>query len=530
MHAANSQLRQHESPVNVPRLPALVRLLLVSLFAYAAVLTTFALLRGSRAVYNEMRGAPTLGILHGMPIYQIGLKHVAFCVLYGPLSYLFYLPAALYRNPHSYFLAGSCISFLLYCLPLCLFLVQLRAARNGFWIGLLYASAFVLFTLNSASLAYSSMNFTADAPTLGFAGLACAILFFYNGKRLWLDPALIAIFACCALGCKQNMALFVVALPLFGLIYHGRGFAMRLIVCIGTGLVLTLGVIWAVYHSLSAVYFNNILVPRRFPLLWEHAAPAVEFLYTNAVLLLFALGCLIAIAFSSTHSLCQGFSRGQIGRVILFFAIALGLTPFSIMGVVFWGGSANALSPTLYFGLLTLLALSHVLLVEQPREREWPGPSSAWAVLVLFAVLHCPLLAKTLGPYPVRFALRRSSSDIVYRYSLQHPGEVYFPFDQVSVFFAEHKFYHADWGIGDLILGKVPVSSDEVRRNIPPAARYVAYPPDAPSNCLAPYITPNHIHHKLPELPTFSVFELEPISGLEPKMAQPICEMGSVQR
>jgi hypothetical protein len=513
MQEANSLLKQDESTVDVPRLHAVVRLLLAGLFAFAAVLVVLAVLRGSKVVYNEMRGAPTLGILHGMPVYQIAVKDVSFCVLYGPLTYLFYLPAALFNNPHSYFLVASCVSFLVYCLPLGLFLIHMRGVQNGFWMGLLFASTFLLFTLNSASLTYSSMNFTADAPTLGFAGLACTILFFYDGRRPWLDTALIAIFACCALGSKQNMALFVVALPLFGLIYYGREFTMRLIVCIGAGLALTLSVIWAVYRDLSAVYFNNVLVPRHFPIQWENVSIPIELLISQTVLLLFALGCLLTIAFSSTHDFARGFGRGQLGRVVLFFAVALGLAPFSIMGAVFWGGSANALSPTIYFGLLTLLALSHVLLIEQPLTREWHGRGSAFAILVLFAALHFPLLAKTLGPYPVRFALRQSSSDIAYRYSLEHPGEVYFPFNQVSVFFAEHKFYHADWGLGDLLLGKVTFSDEEVRQHIPPTARYVAYPPEASSNCLVPFIAPNHLRQSLTELPNFSVFELEGSGG-----------------
>jgi hypothetical protein len=124
----------------------------------------------------------------------------------------------------------------------------------------------------------------------------------------------------------------------------------------------------------------------------------------------------------------------------------------------------------------------------------------------MFSTFLTPLIAEELD----RSALRTvSSSEIVYRYDLQHPGQIYFPFHQVSVYFAEHKFYHSDWGVMDLIAGRFPVSKTEVWSHIPPAARFIAYPPDVRTDIQTPYLAPSHRRVDLPGLPGFAVFELE---------------------
>jgi hypothetical protein len=105
--------------------------------------------------------------------------------------------------------------------------------------------------------------------------------------------------------------------------------------------------------------------------------------------------------------------------------------------------------------------------------------------------------------------LKRRLSDVVYRYALQHPGEVYFPFHQTSTYLAEHKFSHSDWGLMNLIAGHFPVTKEDVLRNISPTAHLVAYPPDTPVKWLEPYLFPSHHVVRLSGLPGFNVFAIE---------------------
>ncbi len=506
------------TPVRTPHraLRAALRILPIVLAIYTGLLSALVLLRSSKIVYNDMRGGPALGVAHGYSIYPMGLEDISFDIPYGPLSYLFGLPATLFHSPRTYFLAGCLISFLLYCAPLIFFLIRLRHRRqDGFLVGVLLAAGFILFTLNSKSLVYSAASFTPDAAAIGFVGLACTVMYFYNGSRPWLDPALIAIFACCAAGSKQNVVIVVFVLPLFALVLHGRAFAIRLTVCMVLAVSGVTGLIWAVYRNLPAVYFNNYTIPRGVPMLFRTAPAAAQLLYAQALPLLLAIACLVLLAWSTAGNV---FTNPAYRRVWLFPAMALCLTPLSIMGMCWWGGDVNALSPALYFTLLSLLALSYMLLVES--HSGWPERPKVLAMVAFFAVLNAPLfdpfatrpagmsMQSTVEAY-IRDIFHQSPSDIVYRYDLAHPAQVFFPYNQCSVFFAEQKFYHAEWGLATLVLAKFPFTTEQVWRHVPPAARYVAYPPGGPSRWFVPYIAPSLRRVTIPELPGFDVFEVE---------------------
>jgi hypothetical protein len=485
--------------------PWYTRALLILLALYTAVVTAYSLTESAKDVTNEMRAAPTLAVFHGVRIYQRNHQGISFSILYGPISYLLHLPAALCSGPRSFFLTGCAISLVLFCVPLFLFLRRLQMhSANVFWTGLLFAVLFILVTNNSVSLRLSAMLISPDAAALGLSGAACTVLFFYSGKRPWLDPCLMAGFTCCALFSKQNMVALAVILPLFSLLIGGRQLALRLIVCMGAGALITLAIVFAVYHDLVAVYFNNVIVPGRFLRRWDHAPGAVRLLYEQGVLLLFAIGCLVFVSCVGTDSVVRRLGRGDLSRTLLFACMAVGSVPASIMGSVFWGGWLNPLSPTLYFELLTLVALSHLLLVEVPAEAG--VRSGVLGVLLIFAVVLTPLAAERVDRTAF---LRRSASDVVYRYALQHPGQVYFPFNQVSVYFAEHRFYHADWGIMNYDSARLPYSGDEIRRGVPPTARFIAYPSAPTKMLMAPYLSPGRRRAQLPGLEEFSVVELE---------------------
>lgn len=492
----------------IPRFGGYLRLLLIALAVYAGVLAALAWVTDAKSVYGDMRGAPALAVLHGVSVYQIGLKGIAFCVPYGPLTYLVYLPAALWREPQYFFLAACLISFVIYCGPLFIFCWHIRkVSKDAFWVSLLLVNCFVLFTFYSPSL-HVAMSLASDGPALGFAGMACAIMFFYDGRRPWLDCALTAAFTCCAIFTKQNTGALVLVLPLYSYLIWGRRTAMRLCLCLGAGALITVGLTAAVYGDLRAVYFNDVVMLSRFPLEWNRFPGAVQELTEQSALLIFGLGCLMLLPGSNGRALIKDLNRKELGRVVIFAAMALFMIPASVLGRIFLGGAANALSPALYFALLELLTFAYVFLAERAPDAR--TDSTVLTVLFLFATVLVPLLARNFAPFSLRSAVRASSSEIAYRYARRHPGEIYFPFNQVSVYYAEHKFYHADWGIENLVPGKVPFSKLEILRYIPPNARYMAYPPDAaPKDWLQPYLSPSRKRVEVPELQDFSVFELE---------------------
>jgi hypothetical protein len=56
---------------------------------------------------------------------------------------------------------------------------------------------------------------------------------------------------------------------------------------------------------------------------------------------------------------------------------------------------------------------------------------------------------------------------------------------------------------------RLPYSGDEIRRGVPPTARFIAYPSAPTKMLMAPYLSPGRRRAQLPGLEEFSVVELE---------------------
>lgn len=449
------------------------------------------LFRSSQSVYNDMRAAPSLGLVSGHPIYQ--QEEVAgplFCVIYGPFSYLFYTPLSLLKGPVAVFLGGSCLSLLLYCLPLFHFLKRLRRESASI---LLFP--FLLFTLYAAPLRSSATSIRADAPALGFGGLACTILFFHDSSRRWRDPVLCALCSVLAMGSKQNLLPLVLALAVSAALVHGRGFLARYLLGVLSWALLAIPVLAFLYGDLSAVVLNSWVVPSRVRLDWKMLPTAANTLYRDFLPLLLVGGAALVIL---------GSQKLKSIRPLPFLAAAIALLPTSLLGLVFTGGADNALAPALYFGLLTLAAGAYLAITG--RLTALPQLT---ALAGLFCILLMPPLARNFQPSFVREMFHPNSSQIAFEYARRHPGEIYFPFHQTSVFLAERRFYHSEWGVGDYLLANIPISKEQILRHIPSTARYVAYPPEAASEWLLPFLAPGRRAHAVSELSSFRVFEIE---------------------
>jgi len=463
---------------------------------FVALPVAAILVRSSQSVYNDMRAAPSFGLVAGHPIYQKEVTGPLFCVIYGPLSYLFYTPLFLLKGPSAVFLAGSCLSFLLYCLPLFHFLQRLRreAASSPAQMALLLFP-FLLFTLYAAPLRISATAIRADAPALGFGGLACTILFFHDSSRRWRDPLLCALCSVLAVGSKQNMLPLVLALAVSAALVHGRVFCARYLLGLLSWGLLTIPVLTLLYGDLSAVVLNSWVAPSRIRLDWKMLPTAAHALYREFLPLLLAGGAALVILGTRTLKSI---------RPLPFLAAVIALLPPSLLGRVITGGGDNALAPALYFGLLTLVAGAYLAATGRPKVRP-----QLTALAGLFCLLLIPPLARNFQPSFVRQMLHPSSSQIVFEYARRHPGEIYFPFHQTSVFLAERRFYHGEWGVGDYLLANIPISKEQILRYIPSTARYVAYPADAPSDWLLPFLAPGRKMYAVSELSNFRVFEIE---------------------
>lgn len=482
--------------------PFLIALVACSALILAAMMW-LQLLRASKMVYGEMRGAPSIALVAGQKIYQgRQVDGPLFCMVYGPVMYLLYTPITWFKESKFALLTGSILALGFYSLPLIYVMARFwREPRRSLLAAVAMPLLFFSFTLCAAPLAYSSTYLHADAPALGFSGLAACILFFHHQSTRWTAPLVCALMTALAIGTKQNSLALPVILPAIALILGDRRFSIRY----GIGL-LTFGVAAAAavlffLHDASDLPLNAWIVPSHYPLQWSKVPVTLSVLYESSLPLLYA-GVAMTIA---ALALPSRITSAEVRLLLIFPAIALAQLPGSLMGMVFTGGDQNALSPFLYFALLTVLCLVYESTIKGlPVAGYW-----AAAALTTAGLLVPVAMREQLRPSSLKLALDPGSSEIAFEYDSRYPGQVYFPDNQLSVYLAEGRFYHSDWGLGDYLGAGIPISAVALWRGVPPKAKYVAYPSLAPGYVLLPYIAPHGRVHNISELPGFEVFEIE---------------------
>jgi hypothetical protein len=471
-------------------------------FLILSLMMGLQLLRASKMVYGEMRGAPSLALAAGHEIYEgREIQGPLFCVVYAPLTYLLYTPMAWFRQPNSAFLAGSSLALFFYSLPLFYLLLQFRQEpRRSMLAAAAMALLFFVVTLCAAPLAYSSTYVHADAPALGFSGLAACVLFFHHRSNSWTHPLACALLTTFAIATKQNGLPLAAVVPVIALCLGNRRFSVRYLIGVTAFGLAFVAAVAIFSHSLDAVFLNVWTIPTRFPLQWSKAPVVLGVLHESALPLLFT-GVAMTIAALAIPS---GIAWSGMRPLLVFPAIALAMLPGSLMGMLLVGGDQNALSPFVYFVLLSVLGFLYGSTTgELPVSKYWVGAVLATAGLLV------PVAMRELRPFALHQALDRSSSQIAFEYDRRYPGQVYFADHQLSVYLAEGHFYHSDWGVGDYVGAKIPVPQAAVWKYIPEGASYIAYPALAPGYAMLTYLAPHRKMHAIPDLPGFEVFEIE---------------------
>ncbi|SIO57301.1 hypothetical protein SAMN05444166_5376 [Singulisphaera sp. GP187] len=459
--------------------------------------------------WNGMRLAPAIGLLHGYRLYYPATEGPINGWIYGPISAVAYLPAALLSNAGGQLLVARGLSLVYYHGPAAWLLLRSDEGRKG-WPGLgevLLFLTFVLLATNSHGLRYSATEVHADAPTLALAALAVALMVRGGGGRNPRTCSLALILAVLAVWSKQlTIPLLLVVLPAYALATGALKNPFRsLLPGIVGGLAITL-VLFYVFDPTSLL-LNIVVVPGRHRF---RAKTLVDFLYPLVVLqekhaplfFLFAVGGLARIALPSA-----GGERRDRGW-ILFLIAGLAELPFSIMGYFGEGGNENSMSFSFYFLTLgTLLMLKP--LVGSGRETE-PRPTyGVWYLVIGLSLMLATFEVETLGNALIHRKGAWQDSVVAERFIRAHPGEVYFPCNPEAHLAAEGMLYHTEDGINGRAYSGIMTSSDHFFRHIPPRTRLVCYPQNAAGQARVGAMTYLKDFHKtdLAELPNWACFE-----------------------
>ena len=162
---------------------------------------------------------------------------------------------------------------------------------------------------------------------------------------------------------------------------------------------------------------------------------------------------------------------------LLFVLMAMATVPASLANRLTFGGYLNSYalpSYLLMMGVVGLLREWH-----EANRRLGLGPFNASLTLGLLLLVLSPLTCSEES-FRVFSTLHRPTAnvqEVAYRFSRQHPGRAYFPWNPLSNLLGERKLYDFDYALLDRELAGWPVGGRHVLRNLPETLHFVCYPP-----------------------------------------------------
>ncbi len=457
--------------------------------------------------WYEQRFASTIAVAHGQSIYQMPSTGPLFSCIYGPLSYLAFLPAAFMPTVWTIFAAGSLLSTLFLLMPLAL--IGFVSARNRRlpwmdWLPLLVLCFTAVVCLRP--LNYVACHVTADSPAICLMALSALILYFNRNRPRWTIAAWSSVALVFSVGCKQNMLMAALVIAAFVFFCFSRRFGMLYLFFSAAFSFLALAIVAFVYGSLSAVYFNDVFVPRHWPFVRSQLFSGAYHLYENSIVLVVVLTGVGLILFLSEKSV--PWDRGS-KPVLVFFAVSAALFPASLSTYAARGGDVNSFAHAIYFFLLGTVVLMFELMFLTKTKPQTTGSLRVWTVVAALALFGSGLPTRYNAEWASKVRHKPAAVQ-AYEFCKRNPGKVYFPSNSIGVYLAERKFYDTDWGVMILQIAGQQLSREEILKYIPEKAQYVALPREFESaGAVMPFVAPHRQIVNVPGLEEFSVFRIE---------------------
>ncbi|MGA3040720.1 MAG: hypothetical protein ABSF54_08035 [Bryobacteraceae bacterium] len=428
-------------------------------------------------VWNELRLARSVALLHGFSLYVdryatgpvIGTLHT-------PVSHCLYLAVAGLHSPTYLLLAGSLLSLLLTCVPL---VWVLRRASQGNRDRLLGATAAFLFCgfliMQAPGTFHTATMIHTDAAALAFGALACGV--FCNPRKAITAPQvwLAGVGGVLAVGSKQTMAPILLAVALFlGVSAGGRLLAQFGAAVLAGGAILFAAIV--AFVPAHAFLFNTITLAAHRPLKGEYIELLVQYYREGKQDALPALFPLLLIAgcrwIAAPHKPdLREFARAN--RWLAFALAAAALTPVAVKAMVTAGSDVNHLGAVLYF-LFVAAGLAIEQCIADPGNSWLRG--IGWMCAALGILVS--IAPGTLLTLPSRLRdFRQNASETALGYELRHPGRAYFPCHPMASLLSEGKVYHVDYSVNDREIGGYPLTAHQYAAGLPSGFQVVAFAP-----------------------------------------------------
>jgi hypothetical protein len=460
----------------------------------------------------EQRYLPTIALAHGQPIYRDPPDGPVILCLYGPLSYLAFLPAAFLPTVQSVFAGGSLLATAFLVIPFVVvgysFIRKHQLAPRD-WAPLLLLPLAAIASLRP--LSYIATLVTADAPSTCLMALSAWVLYgdYREGRaRRWKTAAYSSLALVLSIGCKQNMVFAAAVIVSAVFYFFGRKFGWLYVAWTAVCGALALGLVVAVHRDIHGIFFNNVLVGLRIAIIKANLFPGAYRVFENIAVLGLTFTGMWLIGFLTKGS--APWPR-QSRFLVVFFAVAVVL---SLVGIRFYaaaGGDVNDLSHGVYFLVLGIVITGFELVLLTKSN-----PNATLALRIFLAVGALTLIGSGL---PTRYNAawmakmrHRSGSVEAYEYARRNPGQVYFAFNPIGQYLAEHRFYTTEWGVMNLLMAKQQFTRQDILKFIPEKAQYVALPRDYIADdpgFVISYVAPHRVPANCPGLESFEVYRIE---------------------
>jgi hypothetical protein len=524
------------------RKPWDITLIIVSAAALvltALVLTNSMLRTRFDVGWAAPRLAPILSWVYGGKLYYRPGEGPVLVRLYGPVSSLVYLPVALARRPTQALYIGTAINFVMMVGPLFWLLIRCsRIDRRPLPRSILFiaiAAFGLLCGLGSLLYEYLTMV-TIDGPAIGFGACACAILINAaaepeESKRLSMRAAILCgLFASLCGWDKQTLWPIVAALLIYAIFSGGvrRGGRFSAIVLLTICLVSSLLLL---AFDADAMWFNMLVIPSRHSWTWHVSTPVAllrgaRWIWRNSNGIGWTLlaGLLIWFVSLRGSGTCKdptqpepdAGSRLQHYPWLLPLLASLFILPTTAAAYAKVGGGANNSAAAACFALVAALGI-FVRMIAQTHVDSLPlrGRLARAGLLgVMIGLIAAPSSQKTIAALPreIREAVRPTPipNEIVFDYCRAHPGEVYFPYYPLATLLAEHRTYHHDGGVWDLLRAGFPMSQQQLHAYLPPHMRAMALDRSPATSSMPPLLKEYNQVVKPGDLPDPWIFLVRP--------------------
>ncbi len=442
----------------------------------------------TRYVWSAGRLAPAAAWVRGYRLYYpVGVGPVL-VQMYGPVSAMVYVPAAMAHDPTVAIMIGAAINTLCYFLPAAWFLRRCGRGQSGAIILAAFA-AFALISSRQFVLQMTATLVTIDAPAIGLATCAMAVMVAAPREKLGRAGAISGVFAALSAWTKLTTAPVVIALCVYALLIARPRDAVRFILCMAAAGIAVSGIFLLWFGT--EMIFHNLIVPSRQP--WEYGFLGRWRAYQRVLWLMWQYSLpasVIMIAAILLRPQWPGIF-GDAGREwaahnpwLLPLIAMIAIFPTSSLAYVKVGGIWNNAAACTYMALLT--AVSSLLAASAPLSQGSLTRMNriARVALASMLVLGCWIDAREWGRLTQRNSLWSSLPDndheTAYRYAIKHPGQVYFPSYPLSTLLAEDKAYHFAAGIDDLDRAGFPLTDEHLRRELPQDLRAILIRAGAP--------------------------------------------------